>query len=120
MQRKYYIENTIEFGWNRNVLTHYIKTNLFQRDDKNQKNNNFDLTLDNPFSELATDMIKNEYNLEFLEVAKDAYERKVESSLIENIKNKDTLEVEYSFLNTSQPMGLTTYTINEMKKVQNA
>ena len=195
--RKYYIENTIEFGWNRKVLTHHIKTNLFQRDDKKQKSNNFDLTLKSPFSELATDMIKSEYNLEFLEIAKDAHERKVESSLIENIKkfllelgygfsfidnqyrltldeneyfidllffhrklnaliaielkvgkfkpeyagkmnfylnllndtvklshenpaigiilctDKDILEVEYSLLNTSQPMGVATYTIND-------
>ena len=197
IQREFYIKNTIEFGWNRNVLTHHIKTNLFQRDDKTKKSNNFDVTLESPFSELAIDMIKSEYNLEFLEIAKDAHERKVESSLIENIKkfllelgygfsfidnqyrltldeneyfidllffhrklnaliaielkvgkfkpeyagkmnfylnllndtvklphenpsigiilctDKDTLEVEYSLLNTAQPMGVATYTISD-------
>ena len=32
-QREYYIKNTIEYGWNRNVLTHHIKTDLYKRDD---------------------------------------------------------------------------------------
>jgi len=41
-------------------------------------------------------MIKYEYNLEFLEIVKDSYERKVESSLIENIK-KFLLELGYGF-----------------------
>lgn len=31
-QKEYYIKNTIENGWNRNVLMHHIKTNLFDRD----------------------------------------------------------------------------------------
>ncbi len=32
IQKEYYIKNTIENGWNRNVLMHHIKTNLFERD----------------------------------------------------------------------------------------
>ena len=31
-EKEYYIKNTIENGWNRNVLMHHIKTELFQRD----------------------------------------------------------------------------------------
>ncbi len=95
-QREYYIKNTIEFSWNRNILTHHIKTNLFERDDKKNKSNNFDLTLSDGLSELATDIVKSEYNLEFLEVAKDAHERQVENQLIENIK-KFLLELGYGF-----------------------
>ncbi len=95
-QREYYIKNTIEFSWNRNVLTHHIKTNLFERDDEKNKSNNFDLTLSDGLSELATDIVKSEYNLEFLEVAKDAHERQVENQLVENIK-KFLLELGYGF-----------------------
>jgi len=95
-QREYYIKNTIEYGWNRNVLTHHIQTNLFERDDEKSKMNNFSLSLSSKLSELATDIVKSEYNLEFLEVAKDANERKVEANLIENIK-KFLLELGYGF-----------------------
>ena len=35
--KEYYIKNSIEFGWNRNVLMHHIKTNLFDRDKKENK-----------------------------------------------------------------------------------
>jgi len=95
-EREYYIKNTIEHGWNRNVLTHHIKTNLFERDDTSKKTNNFELTLKSELSELAVDIVKSEYNLEFLEVAKSAHEREVENSLVQNIK-KFLLELGYGF-----------------------
>lgn len=95
-EKEYYIKNAIEFGWNRNVLMHHIKTNLFERDKIENKNNNFELTLSNELSELAIDIVKSEYNLEFLEVIKDAHEREVENSLVENIK-KFLLELGYGF-----------------------
>ena len=69
IEQEYYIKNTIENGWNRNVLMHHIKTNLFDRDKIENKSNNFELTLPNELSELAMDIVKSEYNLEFLEVA---------------------------------------------------
>lgn len=95
-EKEYYAKNTIENGWNRNVLMHHIKTNLFKRDCVENKSNNFTIALPNHLSELAIDIIKSEYNLEFLEVAKDAHEREVENLLIENIK-KFLLELGYGF-----------------------
>ena len=95
-EREYYIKNTIEHSWNRNVLTHHIKTNLFERDDTSKKANNFEVTLKSELSELAVDIVKSEYNLEFLEVAKSAHEREVENSLVQNIK-KFLLELGYGF-----------------------
>ncbi len=95
-QRRYYLENCIEHGWNRNVLTHHIKANLFERDDISNKTNNFKVTLKNELSELAVDIVKSEYNLEFLELAKSAHEREVENSLVQNIK-KFLLELGYGF-----------------------
>ncbi len=94
--QEYYIKNTIEYGWNRNVLTHHIKTNLFGRDDKQKKSNNFEVSLPLHLSELAIDIVKSEYNLEFLEVSKDVHERQVENALIENIK-RFLLELGYGF-----------------------
>ena len=95
-EREYYIKSTVEFGWNRNILTHHIKTKRFYRDDDTTKLNNFKTTLQNELSELATDIVKSEYNLEFLSISDDAHEREVESNLIENIK-KFLLELGYGF-----------------------
>ena len=94
--KEYYIKNSIEFGWNRNVLMHHIKTNLFDRDKIENKSNNFEISLPLHLSELAQDIVKSEYNLEFLEVAKDLHERVVENSLIDNIK-QFLLELGYGF-----------------------
>ncbi len=95
-KKEYYIKNTIQNGWNRNVLMHHIKTDLFSRDKIENKLNNFEAALPIELSELAQDIIKSEYNLGFLEVAKNAYEREVESKLVENIKHL-LLELGYGF-----------------------
>ena len=96
IQKEYYIQNTIENGWNKNVLMHHIKTNLFDRDKIEVKSNNFEVALTTELSELALDIIKSEYNLEFMEVSKNAHERQVENKLVENIK-KFLLELGYGF-----------------------
>lgn len=95
-EKEYYIKNTIENSWNRNVLMHHIKTNLFQRDKLDENSNNFEVSLPCELSQLAQDIVKSEYNLEFLEVAKNAHEREVENKLVENIK-KFLLELGYGF-----------------------
>lgn len=94
--KEYYIRSSIEYGWNRNILMHHIKTNLFDRDKIENKSNNFEISLPSHLSELAQEIVKSEYNLEFLEVAKDAHERAVENALIENIK-QFLLELGYGF-----------------------
>jgi len=85
-EREYYIKKTIEFGWNRNVLMHHIKTNLYHRDEKKDKTTNFELTLSNELSELATDIIKSEYNLEFLGINQNFKERELEKSILNNLQ----------------------------------
>jgi predicted nuclease of restriction endonuclease-like (RecB) superfamily len=95
-EQEYYIKNTIEYGWNRNLLLHHIKTNLFKRDKLELQTNNFSDTLPSELSELATDIVKSEYNLEFLSISKNTHEREVEKSLVENIK-KFILELGYGF-----------------------
>ncbi|MDP3466083.1 MAG: PDDEXK nuclease domain-containing protein [Sulfuricurvum sp.] len=95
-ERKYYLSNTIQHGWSRNVLTHHIKTDLYSRDQISLKQNNFVSTLPVHLSDLANEMIKSEYNLEFLEIAKEAKEREVENAIIDNIK-KFLLELGYGF-----------------------
>ena len=95
-EQEYYIKETIKNGWNRNTLQHHIKTELYQRDKANHKLTNFSQTLSNELSELAIDMIKSEYNLEFLDLDKQAKEIEIENKIIQNIKNF-LLELGYGF-----------------------
>ncbi len=50
-EREWYIHQTIQHGWSRNVLVHQIESQLYQRQGK--AITNFDRTLPKPQSELA-------------------------------------------------------------------
>jgi len=95
-EQEYYIKSTQSYGWSRNVLTHHIKAELYQRDRKELKQNNFLDTLPQNLSELASEMMKSDYNLEFLDIAKEAKETEVEKSIVKNIQ-KFILELGYGF-----------------------
>lgn len=82
LEKEYYINQAIENCWNRNVLMHHIKTNLFTRDRLEAKSNNFEISLPQELSELAQDIVKSEYNLEFLELAKNVHEREIENEFL--------------------------------------
>lgn len=105
-EQEYYIKNTQAYGWSRNVLTHHIKTERYKRDTKALKQNNFSNTLSTELSEMAEEMIKSEYNLEFLNISSQAKERKLENAIIENIK-EFILELGYGFSFISNQYKLT-------------
>lgn len=83
-ERVWYVHKTIENGWSRNVLTHQIEVDLFGR--QGQAITNFKTTLPKPQSELAQQVLKNPYNLEFLSVSDDLKERDIEKSLLNKLK----------------------------------
>lgn len=83
--RDWYAQKTLEHGWSRNVLTFQIKTNLYEREGKALTN--FKSTLPAPQSDLALQIVKDPYNLEFLDIEEDVAERHLESKLIEHIRN---------------------------------
>lgn len=93
-ERIWYIQKTIEDGWSRNVLSFQIKSNLFARDGKSS--NNFQSTLPSPQSDLATSIIKDPYNLEFLDIRDKFHERELEENLIDHIR-KFLLELGQGF-----------------------
>ena len=62
-ERGYYLRQTIEYGWSRNILTHHIKTDLYGRDRKALKQNNFGQALPSQLSEMANEMMKSEFNM---------------------------------------------------------
>ncbi len=84
-QRIWYAQKTIENGWSRNVLNLQIKTNLYEREGKSI--NNFKSTLPAPQSDLAKSIIKDPYNLEFLNIQGKILERELETKLIDHIRN---------------------------------
>lgn len=102
-EKEYYIKNTIENAWNRNVLMHHIKTNLFKRDKIENKSNNFEVTLPTELSELALDIVNDKVKM--------PHENPSVGMIL--CTDKDGLEVEYALQNVEQSMGVSTYTIKE-------
>ena len=93
-EKFWYIKKTIENGWSRNVLSLQIKSNLYIRDGKSI--NNFSTTLPSPQSDLAASIIKDPYNLEFLDIQGKFHERELENKLIDHIR-KFLLELGQGF-----------------------
>jgi predicted nuclease of restriction endonuclease-like (RecB) superfamily len=85
VEREWYIRQTIEQGWSRNVLVHQIESGLYRRQGK--ADTNFSRTLPTPQSELAQQLFKDPYNFEFLSLGKAAKERDLEKALIERIRD---------------------------------
>ena len=84
-QREWYVQQTIQNGWSRNVLIHHIDSNLYQR--QGQAVTNFERTLPETQSDLAHQLLKDPYNFDFLSLEKDAHERELERGLIEHLKS---------------------------------
>jgi predicted nuclease of restriction endonuclease-like (RecB) superfamily len=83
-QRLWYAQATVEHGWSRNVLVHQIESDLYAR--RGRALSNFSRLLPAPESELAGQMLKDPYNLDFLGLSEDAAERELERSLIGHIE----------------------------------
>ena len=86
-QKLWYATKTIENGWSRNVLVHQITTDLYQRQAKKSiKTNNFNQTLSIEDSEALQELVKDEYNLEFIDNIEGLIkERKLETAIVDNI-----------------------------------
>jgi predicted nuclease of restriction endonuclease-like (RecB) superfamily len=84
-EREWYIRQTIQQGWSRNVLVHQIESGLYHRQGKSVTN--FERTLPKPQSELAQQIIKDPYNFDFLSLGEAAQERDLEKALINHIRD---------------------------------
>ena len=84
--RKWYIEKCIEEGWSKSILIYQIDTNLYQRQIKNKKYNNFGLTLKQN-SDLATNMMKDPYVFDIIQLTENYKEKELENKILERIKN---------------------------------
>jgi predicted nuclease of restriction endonuclease-like (RecB) superfamily len=93
-EREFYIRETIENGWSRNVLVWQIESKLFERQGKAVTN--FELILPKPQSDLANQLLKDPYTFDFLTIHDEAVERDLEKALIANIQ-KFLLELGVGF-----------------------
>ncbi len=84
--RKWYIKKCIEEGWSKSILIYQIDTNLYNRQIKAIKHNNFNLTLKQD-SDLATNMMKDPYIFDIMELNDDYKEKELESKMLERLKN---------------------------------
>ncbi len=84
-EREWYLRQTAQNGWSRNVLVHQIEGGLYARQGKALTN--FSRTLPQPQSDLAQQLIKDPYNFDFLTLAPELNERELERSLIEHVRD---------------------------------
>ena len=84
-ERLWYVQQTLEYGWSRNVLVHQIETSLYQRQGK--AITNFQRTLPAPQSDLAHSLLKDPYVFDFLSLGPEAQERDLEHALIGRLRD---------------------------------
>jgi predicted nuclease of restriction endonuclease-like (RecB) superfamily len=92
--RVWYVRKVIEHGWSRNVLALQIDSRLHERQGKAVTN--FERTLPAPQSELAQEMLKDPYQLDFLHLHDEVEERVIEDGLVAHI-TKFLLELGQGF-----------------------
>ncbi len=102
-EREWYIKKTIENGWSRNVLVHWIESDLYSRQGK--ATTNFAKNLPPPQSDLAGELLKDPYKFEFLTLAEDAEERALQKGLLEHIQQfLIELGAGFAFLGQQYPL----------------
>ena len=79
----FYIQQTLENGWSRDVLALQIKTSLFERQGK--AITNFQTTLPESQSELAIQTLKDPYVFDFLTMSKPFHEKDIENQLLSHV-----------------------------------
>ena len=84
-EREWYVRQTIENGWSRNVLAAQVESGLYQR--QGRAVSNFARTLPAPQSELAQQILKDPYTFDFLALGTQVQERDLERGLLEHIRS---------------------------------
>lgn len=102
-EANFYIQQTIENNWSRDMLDLQIKSNLYERQGKSITN--FKNTLPEPFSDLAIQTLKDPYVFDFLALDSKFRERDIENQLVQHI-TKFLLELGKGFAFVGQQYHL--------------
>ena len=92
--RLWYMQQTLENGWSRNVLALMIKSRAHER--QGRAVSNFDLILPSPQSDMAKQALKDPYIFDFLSLDAPFRERELELGLIQHLE-KFLLELGQGF-----------------------
>ena len=83
--RYWYMKQSVEMGWSSNVLKIQIESNLYDRQIKSNKVNNFTATLPAPQSDLANYLLKDPYIFDLVGAKEKADERDIEEQLVKHV-----------------------------------
>ena len=83
--RYWYMKQSVEMGWSSNVLKMQIESNLYDRQIKSNKVNNFTATLPTPQSDLANYLLKDPYIFDLAGAKEKADERDIEEQLVKHV-----------------------------------
>ena len=81
----YYAQETIEKGWNRDLLLNAIKLNMYESQRATKVDNNFSRTLPMEQAKYANEVFSSSYNLGFLGVTSPILELELEDRLVKAI-----------------------------------
>lgn len=79
----FYCAETLKNAWSRDFLDSQLDNNLYSRSSKST--HNFENTLPEKQSKLASETLKDPYNFDFLGLHDEAMEREIEKELVTNI-----------------------------------
>ena len=82
--REFYIRQTKQFGWTKNVLIHQIENRTYEKTIRNQTT--FDSALPATIRDQAKFAVKDEYTFDFLELADEHSERQLEHAILAKIE----------------------------------
>ena len=83
-ERKWYIQKAVLESWSRDRLEGQIESNLFHR--QGNAITNFKQNLPEVLESQAQNLLKSPYNLDFLCLTDEAYEREIENKLVQHIE----------------------------------
>ncbi len=83
-ERLWYAQRAIEKGWSRSNLEMWIESNLYNREGKSITN--FETTLPKPDSDIAKQLMRDPYCLDFLMLSEEAKEKEIEQGLMDHLQ----------------------------------
>lgn len=101
--RIWYAQRTIENGWSRSILLHWIDSSLHER--QGRAITNFKTALPSSQSDLAHEILKDPYNFDFLTLRAKFDEKELEDGLIDHIQ-KFLLELGAGFAYVGRQVNL--------------
>ena len=86
VERLWYIQQVLEYGWSRETLEKWVESDLYSRSRRGKALTNFQQTLPSPRSEIAQQILKDPYNFAFLTLDTDYREKELEAGLMAHLQ----------------------------------